>query len=198
MSEIVRRIVTTFYRRMVVATKEVARDTQFVPPEIDADIRMLEARDLEAYVKFRRFQSLREVEERLAGGHLCFAAFRGATILHAGWAATTRTHIPYIQSDIILPANSFYIYDSYTDPVVRRSGLVRSRSSAMHVYFGGRGFAKSYGVVAYMNRVGRSILEPSGYRTIGMYGCVRLGPLHHTWAYPDSAEPLPLLAPHAG
>ena len=196
MSEIVRRVVTTFYRRMVVATKEVGSDPQFVAPEIDAEFRVVEPADFAAYAAFKPFQSIQEVEARIAAGHRCFAAFVDGRIAHAGWAAVGRAHIPYIHSDIVLPPKSFYIYDSYTDPAFRRFGLVRSRSSAMHVHFGRLGFEKSYGAIAAMNRAGLSILEPSGYRRIGMYGCIRLGWLHHTWAFANPVEKLPDLEPH--
>lgn len=194
--ELRRRIITTFYRRMVVVTKNAEPDAPRVAPSIDAEIRILAEPDLVPYQAFKPFQPIEEVRDRMAQGHLCFAAFHDGRIVHAGWSAKGRAHIPYIHSDILLPARAFYIYDSYTDPAFRRSGLVMARSAAMHEYFASHGFEKSYGVVARMNRAGTAVLDPSGYRRIGMYGCIRLGPLHHTWADPDAVEPLPRLAPH--
>ncbi len=196
MAEVWLKVVTTFYRRMVVVTKDAGAKAARVVPAIDVEIRTITPADLVAYQAFKPFQPLSEVETRMATGHLCFAAFVESRIIHAGWAVEKRAHIPYIHSDIVLPPRAFYIYDSYTDPAFRRSGLVMARSAEMHAHFGARGFEKSYGVIAFMNRAGNAVVEPSGYRRIGMYGCVRLGTLHHTWAYSDAIEPLPRLEPH--
>ena len=187
------RVITTVYRRMVVVTKEVQPRSMLVSADIPVDIRPIKHTDIEEYTRFKPFQRRAEVEQRLAQGHLCFAAFHDGRIAHAGWAATGRAAIPYIHSDIVLGPRDFYIYDSYTDPRFRRARLVVARSSAMHVYFSERGFQKSYGVIAFMNRGGLAVLEPAGYRRIGMYGCVRVGPFHRTWAFDNPSEPLPLL-----
>jgi hypothetical protein len=188
-----RRIVTTFYRRMVVVTKDVDTNAIQVLPAIPSEIRVLDESEVGAYHAFKPFQHRTEVETRLSRGHRCFAIWHEGRIVHAGWAATGRAHIPYLHSDILLGPKDFYIYDSYTDPSFRRAKLVIARSSAMHVHFGGKGFLRSYGVIALMNRAGLAVVEPSGYRRIGMYGCLRLGLTTVAWAYPDPAEPLPRL-----
>ena len=196
--ELSRKVITTFFRRMVVVTKNVDPGVKRLRLGIDAELRVLERADIPLYVAFKPFQAQAEIEQRLSRGHLCFAAFYQGRIVHAGWCATRRVHVPYIHSDIVLGPKDFYIYDSYTDPEFRRTGLVMARSSAMHVHFAERGFEKSYGVVALMNRTGLAIVEPAGYRSIGMYGCVRIGSLHRTWAYAGALEPLPGLDSHAG
>ncbi len=188
------RILTTFYRRLVVITKDTDPYAAVAAPAIPAEIRILDKADLREYFAFKPFQPRHEVESRLEQGHSCFVAWYEGRIVHAGWAATGRAHIPYIHSDILLPPTAFFIYDSYTVPAFRRARLVLARSSAMHVHFGAKGFVRSYGIVTLMNRPGLAILGPAGYRRIGMYGCVRLGPLHHTWAYANPSEPLPRLA----
>ena len=183
---------------MVVVTKSVDPGAKPVEPGIEAQIEVLQHDDLPQYVAFKPFQDHTEVEQRLSRRHLCFAAFHQGRIVHAGWCATGRVHVPYIHSDIVLGPKEFYIYDSYTDPNFRRAGLVTARSSAMHAHFAERGFEKSYGLIAFMNRSGVAIIRPAGYRKIGMYGCVRLGSLHHTWAYAGSTDPLPRIEDHRG
>ena len=191
-----KKVITTFFRRMVVVTKDVDRAAVERSADIDAEIRVLNPGEVSDYITFKPFQDRSEVEQRLAAGHQCFAAWYEGRIVHAGWSATGRAHIPYIHSDVVLGPRDFYIYDSYTIPEFRRAKLVMARSSAMHAHYSHRGFEKSYGVIAMMNQPGLSVLEPSGYRRIGMYGCVRMGPLHYTWAYLDPIEALPRLAAH--
>ncbi len=181
---------------MVVVTKEVRSSSSDPSVGIAASISPVTAEQLRELFVFRPSLVRREIEERLALGHLCFAAWHQNRIVHAGWGGTARAHIPFIHSDILLAPDEFYIYDSFTLPQFRRMNLVLARSAAMHKHFGALGYKRSYGVVALMNAGGLAVLEPAGYRIIGMYGCVRLGPLHRTWAYPGSTEALPPLQPH--
>lgn len=182
---------------MVVVTKQVGPDIAIRKADIDAVIRTLEASQLGDYLEFKPWVVRAEIEQRLAEGHLCMAAWYQGQIVHAAWAGENRVHIPYIHSDILLEPQAFYIYDSYTRPEYRRSRLVMARSSTMHAHFAQRGFTRGYGAIALMNKVGLSIVAPGGYHPIGMYFCARLGPrLHRTWAVQDGAEALPALAPH--
>ena len=191
-----KKVVTTFYRRMVVVTKDVDSSLPLQAPLIDASIFPLSAAQFDDYFVFRPGERRDEIGKRIAAGHICFAAWHHGRIVHAGWSARGRAHIPYIHRDVLLGPEDFYIYDSFTLPDFRRSNLVVARSAAMHSYYGELGFKRSYGVVAFMNRGGMAVLDPSGYRQIGMYGCIRIGPVHHTWEYPGAVERLPTLVPH--
>lgn len=190
------KVVTTFYRRMVVVTKQVEPDVAIHRADIDAVIETLDASHVPAYLEFKPWAIRADIEGRIARGHRCMAAWYQGKIVHAAWAAENRAHIPYIHSDILLEPQEFYIYDSYTRPEYRRSKLVMARSSTMHAWFAKRGFTRGYGAIALMNKVGLSIVAPGGYHPIGMYVCARLGPLHRTWASQDGVEGLPALVPH--
>lgn len=190
------KVLTTFYRRMVVVTKQVTPDVPIRSADIDATVEILDASHVTAYLEFKPWVARAEIERRLAAGHICMAAWYEGRIVHAAWAAEKRAHIPYVHSDIILPQQAFYIYDSYTRPEYRRSNLVLARSSTMHAWFAARGFNRGYGAIALMNKAGLSIVAPGGYHPIGMYFCARLGPLHRTWASQDGVESLPTLVPH--
>lgn len=196
LAELGQKVLTTFYRRMVVVTKEVNPDVPIHRADIDAVVETLDESHIPAYLEFKPWVARAEVERRLVEGHLCMAAWYQGRIVHAAWAAEKRAHIPYVHSDILLDPRTFYIYDSYTRPEYRRSRLVMARSSTMHAWFAGRGFNRGYGAIALMNKAGLSIVAPGGYHAIGMYICARLGPLHRTWASQDGAETLPMLVPH--
>jgi hypothetical protein len=190
------KVLTTFYRRMVVVTKHVTPDVAIHKADIDAVIQTLDTSHLSAYLEFKPWVTRAETERRLEQGHICMAAWYQEKIVHAAWAAEKRAHIPYIHADILLEPQAFYIYDSYTRPEYRRSKLVMARSSTMHAWFAARGFTRGFGAIALMNKAGLSIVAPGGYHPIGMYVCARLGPLHRTWASQDGAETLPALVPH--
>jgi hypothetical protein len=196
LAELSQKILTTFYRRMVVVTKHVGPDVPIRHADIDAVVEVLEESHLAAYREFKPWVTRAEIERRLADGHLCMAAWYEGKIVHAAWAAEERAHIPYVHSDILLEPHEFYIYDSYTRPEYRRSNLVMARSSIMHAHFAGRGFTQGYGAIARMNKAGLSIVAPGGYHPIGMYFCARLGPFHRTWASQTGGEPIPTLVPH--
>lgn len=181
---------------MVVVAKDTGVRAAPVSPGVNVSIEPLIPAQLPDLFVFRPDLERAQIEERIALGHLCFAAWHEGRIVHAGWAATGWAHVPYIHSDVVLGQDEFYIYDSYTLAAFRRSNLVIARSEAMHAHFRSLGFRKSYGVVALINRGGLAVLGPAGCREIGMYGCVRLGPLYHAWAYPSSTEPLPRLRRH--
>ncbi|MGK2963059.1 MAG: hypothetical protein ACSLFK_13105 [Gemmatimonadaceae bacterium] len=190
------KVLTTFYRRMVVVTKQVGPDVAVRRADIDAVIETLDASHLSAYLEFKPWVARAETERRLAQGHLCMAAWYQGKIVHAAWAAEKRAHIPYVHSDIVLEPKAFYIYDSYTRQEYRRSKLVMARSSTMHAHFAARGFTRGYGAIALMNKAGLSIVAPGGYHPIGMYICTMFGPLHRTWASQDGSEALPTLVSH--
>ncbi len=181
---------------MVVVTRKVEPDIVIRTADIDAVIDTLETSQLREYIEFKPWTARREIEERLAQGRICMAAWYQGKIVHAAWAGENRVHIPYLHSDILLEPQAFYIYDSYTRPEYRRSKLVMARSSTMHAHFAQRGFTRGYGAIAFMNKVGLSTVAPGGYHPIGMYFCARLGPLlHRTWAAQDGKETLPTLVP---
>ena len=190
------KVLTTFYRRMVVVSRQVGPDVAIRRADIDVAIKTLGPSDLPAYLEFKPWVARIEIERRLAQGHLCMAAWYEDRIVHAAWAAERRAHIPYIDSDILIEPGAFYIYDSYTRPEYRRSNLVMARSSIMHAQFAERGFTRGFGAIALMNEAGLSVVAPGGYHPIGMYFCARLGPLHRTWASQDGAEALPSLVSH--
>ena len=146
-----KKVVTTFYRRMVVVTKDVDSSMPASSPLIDVSISPLTESQVNDYFVFRPAEKRDEIGKRIAAGHICFAAWHDGKIVHAGWSARNRVHIPYIHRDILLGSEDFYIYDSFTLPDFRRSNLVMARSAAMHSFYGELGFRRSYGVVALMN-----------------------------------------------
>jgi GNAT superfamily N-acetyltransferase len=187
------RISTTFYRRATLMVRDLA-SVEPNSPQGPARIAQLRREDLGAYGQFRPETPVAQLERRLARGDAAFVAWVGNRIVHAAWVAAGRAYVAYQHRDLLLQPDELLMYDSYTLPEYRESGIARARM--MHVFreYGARGYRRFVGVVAEENVIGRHAIESTGYRAAARYACVRLGGWSRCWRVSTSDTHTPELA----
>lgn len=192
------RLTTTFVRRVVVLTRALADASDAYPLPDGLRLAIL-GRDSgwTAYLQLRPDQQPTLPRERCARGDLCFAVLDGARMVHATWAATARAPLPYLDAEIALDQGDVCFYDSYTDPAWRGCSVSRSRDELCRRHYRDAGFARAVALIARENEAGLRTALPLGYRAIGTYGLLRLGPLRRRWSTSSDGGPLPRLVARA-
>jgi hypothetical protein len=192
------KVVTTFYRRVDV----MARALDGLPStesKLAARIAPLAPEELDAYMIFRPEQRADRIRARLAAGHRAFVVWYAGGIVHAAWMATGRVYVPYLRQDIALEPADVFTYDSFTLPAFRHHGLVGARIAHALRHYAERGFQRSLALVAVENRPSFLAVSAAGYRPLGRFLCLRVGPWQRIRAVAYGEERLPrLCAPRAG
>jgi hypothetical protein len=186
------KTVTTFYRRMVLVVRPIdpIPDLQ---PRLPVILRVLSKEDIPAYRIFQPNQSVKEIDERFERGDCCFAAFHEGRIVTAGWVTTNRIYVPYLRRDLILLPGDIYVYNYYTLPEYRGNNVGVVNGLFIRRYYKKEGYSRSVALIAAENRAGSGLVKSAGYRSVGLYACLRLGFWQWDWQRTWTDEPLPAL-----
>jgi len=188
------KVVTTFYRRMVLVEREL-----FPPPPepnlpFRVDIRSLEPpHDLADLRGLRPSLSTRSILDRLRRGDICFGVWLDGRIVHAAWVAIGRARVEYLSRDMALDRDEIYIFDSYTSSEFRGLHLAQARGVFLSSHYSKLGFRRSLGLVAVENKAGLAVPEVLGYRRIGYYSALGVGGWCRTWSEPCQEGEIPPL-----
>ena len=172
---------TTFYRRVVWVARPVDRAIPEPAVPLPVAVAPLTTEDLDAYRRFRPDQSSDAVRARLARGDVCLATWHASRIVQGIWLSTSRSHLPYLRRDLLLPPGTAYVPDAYTLPAYRGRGLASSAAARRLCSYRERGFRQFVAMVALENRAGLRLVAKTGYRPIGRSTCLRLGPWQRDW-----------------
>lgn len=189
------KVTTTFLRRVVVLVRALGDESDRYPLPPELRLAVLGAPDLDAYGAFRPEQDLGALRQRIEDGDLCFALLAGNRMVHATWASTDRGPLPYLDADASLDPGDVCLYDSYTAPDWRGRDLSRSRDEICRRHYRAADMRRTVALIARENAVGLRVTVPLGYRAIGEYGLLRLGPLRRRWCTTFGPDPVPRLVP---
>jgi GNAT superfamily N-acetyltransferase len=192
------KVITTFYRRMLVMTRELDAPIPEVMPGRAVEIRPLTEGNMDAYLKLRPGPPAHDIRARLARGSRCFLAWHQGNIAHVYWAGTGRVYLPYLRRDLVLQPSDFYAYDSYSPPAYRGRGLAQAVGVHVLRLYREDGYRRAWALPAVENLAGIGPVRAIGYRAVGVYGCARLGPWQWTWQEQGGEVPLPGLEPWTG
>ncbi len=186
------KMVTTFYRRALVVARLI--DGTIPEPNLRLPIVItpLRGEDLPAYLQHRPDQCSNEIRMRIAQEDECFAAWHEGRIVHTGWVTTIPKHEPYLRRKLILQPGDIFLYDHYTQPSHRSLGLARARDVHVLHHYQEEGYRRSIAIVAMENKVAFRAFKALGYRSIGMFKCLRFGPWQWTWEERWGEDPLPV------
>jgi GNAT superfamily N-acetyltransferase len=139
-------------------------------------VRVLAAREIDAYMAFRPDQSMAEVRRRLDEGQQCFAVWHERRIIHAAWTVTGRAGIEYLSTEITLAPDEVYSYDVFTLPAFHGLGVSPARLLEVVRYCRDRGYRCLLSAILSENRSSLRQGEKVGRdRRIGVIGYVGLG-----------------------
>ena len=170
------KVVTTFYRRVFVAVRNLAEFTSTPDSSAFMEISVLSENDLPFYREFRPEQKEPMIRNRLAMGDVCIAVWDQRKIVHAGWIATRRAYSNYLKRYIILSPGISYLYDGYTLPEYRQRGFARLRHLYSFNYLREKGFVDAFMICAVENGSGYKLLLSAGWKIVGLYSAKKFGP----------------------
>jgi ribosomal protein S18 acetylase RimI-like enzyme len=169
---ILRKIISTFYRRVVVLSRPMSDPLPQIDPPFPIEIANLQEKDLPDYQRFRPEQRPRFIQKRIANGDQCFLVRFQGRILHSGWVATKRKFEPYLRCTLILQPDEIFLYDHYTHPSFRGNGLAQARDIFVLRHYRQKGYRRSLAVVAAENKPAFRPFDAIGYLPIGMFKCL--------------------------
>lgn len=117
-----------------------------------------------------------EARRRFARGDRCFAAWSSDEIVSTRWIAEGRGYIAYLDRWLELDPKDVYLFETYTHPARRGSGISAAAGTRLAHVLAGEGRRRILAAVLPENHAGRRAYEKAGYRCIGRVGYVKLGP----------------------
>jgi hypothetical protein len=117
-----------------------------------------------------------EAAQRLRRGDRCFCTHRDGQLVALRWVAVAEARVDYLHCRLLLAPGVAYIYDAYTTPEARGSGIFGVTWTALARSLGLEGIHTILGSVLPENRPARRALGKLPYRVVGTMGCTKLGP----------------------
>jgi hypothetical protein len=176
------KVITTFYRRMILFQNLLSDDMPARETQLPIEIKPLTHQDLAAYQHLRPDQNLRDIQARLNRSDRCFCCWYQGQIVDAGWVANgQQVYIPYLNRAMVLDPGDLYNYDIFTHPNYRGHRLYAARSAFVSQYTWQEGFRRHVRVIAAENYVSLAASAVLGHESIGQYSCLRLGFCQLDW-----------------
>ncbi len=163
------------YRRVIVMERPLDRPLPEAHARLPVRLALLSPDDLPHFASFRPELDPQVVRARLASGHRCVAAWLEDRIVHAGWAATDRAWVDFIECELPLEPGDVYQFDSFTLPAFRGADVAGARIAWMARFFRDNGARRLLAVVWPGNPSAFRPLEKAGYRRSGSLRVIRLG-----------------------
>lgn len=160
----------TVYRRLVLYVRDVGEPHDPGPDTVE--VGRLE--DIEAHRAARPQTPVAELERRLARGDVCGVGRLDGEIVAVRWLSFDVAEIDYLGLTFELPAGVVYVYDVWTRPGLRRSGVNRRMSSWSTAVLQERGDRRLLSAILPENAGGSRIPGTLPMRRAGTIGCVRL------------------------
>jgi len=177
---------TKLYRRLLLIHRFLDQPEGQATPRTQVTVDLLRKNEIGEYPLFRSESDSSDIRDRLEAGQLCFIVKHKSDIVHASWAVTGRAWIEYLSTQIWLPPDEVYIYESFTSPAFRGQNISPTRSLEMARYFRNAGFRR---IIAAMipedNRAFRAA-KKTGYRPFGVIGYLKIGPWRYDFCRTDN------------
>jgi ubiquinone/menaquinone biosynthesis C-methylase UbiE/ribosomal protein S18 acetylase RimI-like enzyme len=127
-----------------------------VPVSHGLELRQASMADLPRLLYPSRTATAESLAERFGRGHLCFVAIDrdDGPAAHARWVSTDLAYIPELGCDVILAPGEAYMYDGFTRPDARGSGVDGAIRCQIFQSLREAGFRRVYSYVRSDNPVG--------------------------------------------
>ncbi len=107
------------------------------------------------------------VERRLGRGDVCVMICEGPRVVASAWAATGTRYLIGMGRVFAIPRDAFYIFDTFTEPDVRRRGLATACYEALFDRLAVDGRRTGYAAVGVLNHPSLAAHASWGFRAVG-------------------------------
>ena len=141
------------------------------------ELRQASPADLGRLTYPERPATAESLAERFLRGHRCFMAIDGERkAAHTRWVATDQACIPELDADVVLAAGEAYMYDGYTRPDARGTGIDGAIRCLIFQSMREAGYRRVYSYVRGNNPVGLRAAQrwqrfTGGVRYLRLRGC---------------------------
>lgn len=111
------------YRRLLLVDRPLELPFEVKPPPPGYEIERVDASAIPELIEMRRTFTEAELERRFQTVDTCFVARSHGEVVSASWASVGRAWIPYLECELKLAADEFYVDDSWTRPEHRGRGV---------------------------------------------------------------------------
>jgi hypothetical protein len=113
-----------FRRRYIFLSGPTNHPISFLQAEIPFRLELAKQRDLKYLIKLRpHFYELRQIQERIKQGHLCFLGWSRNEPMHIRWVFVCSRFLPYLHRTIRLTPGEVYTDEAYTARDFRHKGV---------------------------------------------------------------------------
>jgi GNAT superfamily N-acetyltransferase len=128
------------------------------------------------------------VDDRLARGCRCFAAFSGGALAGYGWLSTGPEWIGEIQLEIKPGHGEAYVWNCFTLPEHRRKGVFRFVVSSVAAIAAREGLARLW--IGSVDIPAQQAIGPAGFKAaLHMHSTIRAGMCWLKVIVPEEADP---------
>jgi len=165
------------YRRLLLLERLLVEPVNDIAGTSPSRVSLLGESTIEDYLAFRADAVRADIQQRWQGGDLCFAAEQDGRIVSACWVGTRRGWTEFLRCEIPLEPGDAYLYDAFTLPAYRGSGLAPAVCQAQLRHLSSEGYRRAVRGTVPENRPALRAHAKSGFRPFAMLVSVRVGPL---------------------
>jgi GNAT superfamily N-acetyltransferase len=122
-----------------------------------------------------------EAEQRLRDGQVCAVARHGNDIVASCWLTCTPVRVTEIRRLVVPGPEDVYLYDAFTIPAWRGSGLFSALLQHLLAFARTRGRARALIFALARNRASRRAIERAGFEVFGRVSRVEICGLERLW-----------------
>ena len=139
-------------------------------------------RDVSTLGEIDPAMTVAEIRRRQAERQECHLAWIGAKLAHYRWQSRQPTYLKYLGLTFRPSAGQVCVYDTYTAPQYRRSGIETAARAEWHRRHRKLGFITRVAFIAWWNKPSMRALDPIGARVVGSIGYWNLWPWRRYFA----------------
>jgi SAM-dependent methyltransferase/GNAT superfamily N-acetyltransferase len=157
-----------------------------VKAKLPVIIDQLRETEIDKYEALRPEINPIEVCRRVDAGHQCFVARYKGRLIHACWVTTGRAWIDYLSCDVQLARDEAYVYEAFTLPQFRGQNIYAVCLASILREFRMAGYRRLLTVIVPENKMAFRPPEKTGFRSIGRFGYIKIGPQRHLFCRMNS------------
>lgn len=131
-----------------------------------------------------------EAQRRIAEGMCLYTAVADGRLIHYGWLVPRQyeARFPYVNQDYVFPEGSAVLFNAYTHPAARGTGLhLRSMRRRIADALAAPGTVRVYTAIESHNRASRAVAAKAGFKCVEvLFETIRFGRVNRGRMSPET------------
>jgi hypothetical protein len=169
----------------------------YAPPtemkaDIPVEVSLLEEGEVDEYLAADSEADPATVQRRLGEGQRCFVGRWDGRIVGSAWTALGHVWIDYLQYDLPLEPDEFFVYDIRTFPEFRGHNVSHTVGAWLGKYMTDLGFIRRGLALFFSENIpSLEMISAAGFEPVALVGYLRLGPIRRDFRRPMTVTASP-------